>query len=363
VLSTLIILGAAVSARAELPSTNLQPPGTHGGFFGFAISPDGKTVAGGTGVITVNDKPIGGGEAVLWDARTGKLKKTLGAHGDSVNWLAWSRDGKVLASGSLENGVVKIWDLPAGKLRKTITIKGKIATRNGLFPALCLTSDAKLIIAALARETRAGNATLMVGSDLQAWDAQTGKEKWTRPEANVRHFAVSPDSRTLASYVARVTDLKTTGDGSTTFNFAERQLLLLSAQSGEPGKSFPLEKDFPDVVMFTPDGTLIAGMNNAGMILWNPETGKPEGEVKWDRSRWACNACALSSDGKRVARAWSDWVELTDVASGKVIGLQEFRFPGSIFNPAFAADLKGLACSQQAPVLIDLSKIESAGPK
>src|SRR5262249_36166783 len=160
------------------------------------------------------------------------------------------------ASGSLENGVVKIWEMPTGKLRRTITVKGKIASRNGLFPALCLTSDGKLLIAAIAQEMQAGNARLMTGSDLQAWDTQSGKEKWSRAEANVRHFAASPDGKMLASYVARVVDPKTTADGGTTFNFADRQLQLFDVQSGNPGKSFPLENNYPDVVLFTPDGAL-----------------------------------------------------------------------------------------------------------
>lgn len=43
----------------------------------------------------------------------------LAGHKDSVSSLAFSTDGKLLASGSLE-GVVKVWDLATGDLKCTL---------------------------------------------------------------------------------------------------------------------------------------------------------------------------------------------------------------------------------------------------
>ncbi|MUH00663.1 hypothetical protein F7734_53695 [Scytonema sp. UIC 10036] len=46
----------------------------------------------------------------LWDVATGKELKTLKGHSRSVYSVAWSADGKQLASGSSDNTVI-LWDL------------------------------------------------------------------------------------------------------------------------------------------------------------------------------------------------------------------------------------------------------------
>ena len=60
----------------------------------LAFSPNGKILASGGGW---DDKTI-----YLWDTTTGQFQKTLKGHTGAVTSLAFSPDGKTLASGSLD---------------------------------------------------------------------------------------------------------------------------------------------------------------------------------------------------------------------------------------------------------------------
>jgi WD40 repeat protein len=52
----------------------------------------------------------GKGRVELWDAARGKLRKTLAGHGGVVGSVAFSPDGKLLASGS-QDKTAKVWDV------------------------------------------------------------------------------------------------------------------------------------------------------------------------------------------------------------------------------------------------------------
>ena len=86
-----------------------------------AFSPDGKILASGTGDKTVR----------LWDTVSGELIRTLEAHGKNIHSIAFSPDGKTLASDSgdstvmlwnMESGdsTVMLWDVETGKHLHTL---------------------------------------------------------------------------------------------------------------------------------------------------------------------------------------------------------------------------------------------------
>ena len=74
-----------------------------------AFSPDGKTVASGSEDSTVR----------LWDAATGAPLQTLEGHSDEVYTVAFSLDGKSVASGS-EDYTVRFWDAATGAPLQTL---------------------------------------------------------------------------------------------------------------------------------------------------------------------------------------------------------------------------------------------------
>jgi eukaryotic-like serine/threonine-protein kinase len=88
--------------------TSLKPAlytyrGHSAGVIGVAWSPDGKCLASASNDSTVQ----------IWDAANGGHVYTYRGHTGRVNAVAWSPDGKRLASGSADH-TVQVWDAATG---------------------------------------------------------------------------------------------------------------------------------------------------------------------------------------------------------------------------------------------------------
>ena len=83
-----------------------------------ACSLDGTTIAGGA---AGRDSPC---SVFLWDARTGSLRQTLEGHRATVTDIAFSPDGKMLATTSIDN-TIRFWNSETGKLMHTLEGHGK----------------------------------------------------------------------------------------------------------------------------------------------------------------------------------------------------------------------------------------------
>jgi WD40 repeat protein len=76
--------------------------------YSVAFSPDGKTLASGSGGMGAT------GEIKLWDLATAREMATFQGHTAYVTSVAFSPESKTLASGS-DDRTIKLWDVATGK--------------------------------------------------------------------------------------------------------------------------------------------------------------------------------------------------------------------------------------------------------
>jgi len=106
-IAAILLLGAVIGLAVGLsgnPQGQLSITATLAGHSdsvnSVAFSPDGATVASGSGDTTVR----------LWDAASGALTATLEGHSSIVHSVAFSPDGATVASGSWDK-TVRLWDV------------------------------------------------------------------------------------------------------------------------------------------------------------------------------------------------------------------------------------------------------------
>ena len=158
-----------------------------------AVSPDAKILAAAA------DQSI-----QLWDTGSCTLTTTLTGHTDFVRCIAFSHNGKTMASAA-SDGTVRLWDVGAAAARATL--RG----HNGGVSWVAISPDDKTVASAGRDGT------------IRLWDLRSGEEKTTlRGHGGwVTSVAFSPDGRTLAS---------TSEDGT---------VRLWKSDSDEDGKSEP----------------------------------------------------------------------------------------------------------------------------
>jgi WD40 repeat protein/DNA-binding SARP family transcriptional activator len=308
-----IILADAASGQRRRVVTS-HGPGVASDDMQLAFSPDGTRVASLSDERTV----------VVWSVATGQTQQTLQGHASPVCGLAFSPNGSMLYTSSMNDGVIA-WDLTG-----TRSLVRQLTHSAGPVAGIAF-SPHDLNLLALAQSD--GPVTL--------WDV-TRRIQIGKPLAVTggprNPVAFSVDGRVIA-----------------TADHADGAVRLFDVSTHAPvgrplpslfGKLYPSYSDVINGIAFSHDSRLLATGDEDGLVVvWDLAKHAPIGRPRRPQFGAGVTAVALSPDGRTLASAVRDGpVFLTHVPDGTALHILTVAAPGDFPTAiAFSPDGNTLA--------------------
>jgi|GEM_PF-183355 len=268
-----------------------------------AFSSDGRLLASGSRDGTIK----------IHDPATGAELRTLTAHAGGVKTLSFRPNSFELASGGVDR-TIKIWDAESGILKKTIqrTAESYLSSIN----AVAYSPDGKTLAVVESGE-----------SSVMFFDAITFDQprRLATKLEDIQTLVFSPDNKNVA--VAGY----------------DRTVKLLSVSTGAEIRQFTGHTDNITTLAFSADGrTLASGSEDKTVKLWSVDTG---GNIlTYEPKTGEISAVAFSSDGKRVVSAGDGSnIKIWDTQTGATITTLKNSRSSSVHALAFSPDNKILA--------------------
>jgi WD40 repeat protein/tRNA A-37 threonylcarbamoyl transferase component Bud32 len=215
----------------------------------------------------------------LWDlTNTGVPLDTLRGHRGSVCALAFSPDGKTLASGG--GGAdcsVRLWDYAVRPERL------QLHRHDGATGSVAQSPDGRILAWATRRQKRPMRCV-----ELTVWDVERKKKRWLLRghTESITCLALSPDGRLLVSAAGGKDD--------------PAELFVWDLGSGRLRSRLPGPNGLVPALAFSPDGTTLASACWDGTVsLWDVQGGKLRHRLTGHARPVTC--VAFSADGKTLA--------------------------------------------------------------